>query len=62
MINSTLLKRLEELEDRPAPAGETLILQIIGITPDGSRTEGPRFEVQIPAARARAWRRKARNY
>jgi hypothetical protein len=60
MISSKLLKRLEELEDRLAPAVETVTLQIIGVSPDGSKTEGPRFEVQMPAVNAPARQRKVR--
>ncbi len=36
---STLLRRLEELEDHFAPAGEPKVLQIVFVSPDGSREE-----------------------
>jgi len=43
MIGRRLTRRLERLETRFVPAGEPLVIQIYSVSPDGSRTDGPRF-------------------
>jgi len=57
MIARNLIRRLEELEARTAPAAEPLIIQIVYVSADGSEEDGPRIEVPVPAA-GRAWQRK----
>jgi hypothetical protein len=51
MIGRRLTQRLERLETRLAPAGEPVVIQIYSVSPDGSRSDGPRFT--IPGARRR---------
>jgi hypothetical protein len=53
MISKSLTRRLEELEARFPPPREPLILQIVGVSPDGSKTDGPMFIVPLPATPAR---------
>jgi len=55
-----LVRRLEELEARIAPPREPLILQIVGVSPDGSKTDGPTFIVPLPATPDRDWQRRPR--
>jgi hypothetical protein len=45
MIRRNLIRRLEELEARLAPAAEPMIFQITYVSPDGSEEDGPRFTV-----------------
>jgi len=51
MIGRRLTRRLERLETRVMPAGEPVVIQIYSVSPDGSRTDGPRFTV--PRSRGR---------
>jgi len=60
MISRNLTRRLEELEARQAPPGEPLILQIVGVSPNGSKTDGPTFIVPRPAVPDRDWQRRPR--
>ena len=45
MICRNLTRRLERLETRLAPAGESVTIQVRFTSPDGSAVEGPRFIV-----------------
>jgi hypothetical protein len=45
MISRSLSRRLERLETRLAPAGESVTIQVWFPSPDGSAVEGPRFIV-----------------
>jgi hypothetical protein len=45
MIRRNLIRRLEELEARLAPAAEPMIFQITYVSPDGSEEDGPRFTI-----------------
>src|ERR1017187_6960600 len=51
MIRRNLIRRLEELEARLAPAAEPMIFQITYVSPDGSEEDGLRFI--IPGAGGR---------
>jgi|HubBroStandDraft_4_1064222.scaffolds.fasta_scaffold2367287_1 hypothetical protein len=46
MMNRNLSRRLERLEEQLAPLEVLTVLQFVGVSPDGSRTKGPRFEVK----------------
>ena len=51
MMSRNLSRRLERLETRLAPAGESVTLQVWFTSPDGSAVDGPRFT--IPGAGGR---------
>jgi hypothetical protein len=53
-MTSSLARRLERLEEETPPQGETRVFQIVFVSPDGTKKEGPRFE--IPAYPASGWR------
>jgi hypothetical protein len=46
MTRGNLLKRLEELEFRLAPAGEPIVIQTVLVSSDGRKSDGPKFVVQ----------------
>ncbi len=48
MINKTLARRLEQLEERMLPTGEPMIINIVYVNPDGS-VDGEPLRVEIPA-------------
>lgn len=52
MMNRTLSRRLERLEEQIAPLEELKVWQIIFVDSDGSREDGPRLEwsARRPAA------------
>jgi hypothetical protein len=50
MIGRNLMRRIEALETRIAPATEPLIVQIMYVTPDGSEEDADRFELPMPLA------------
>jgi hypothetical protein len=58
MMNRNLARRLERLEEELAPLEVVTVLHIFGVNPDGSRTEGYRFEVKArrPVQRPKASR------
>jgi len=60
MISKSLNRRLEDLEARFPPPHEPLILQIVGVSPDGSKTDGPTFIVPLPAVPGSIWQRNGR--
>ena len=45
MICRNLTRRLERLETRLAPAGESVTIQVRFTSPDGSAVDGPRFTI-----------------
>jgi hypothetical protein len=47
MISRNLSRRLERLEEELAPMEVVTVLQIVGVSPDGSQKNGPRFEVRV---------------
>ena len=48
MINKTLARRLEQLEERMLPTGEPMIINVVYVNPDGS-VDGEPLRVEIPA-------------
>jgi hypothetical protein len=46
MTRINLLKRLEELECRILPEDEPVVIQIVFVSSDGTKEDGPRFGVQ----------------
>jgi hypothetical protein len=56
MISRNLSRRLERLEERVIPTGVPSVLEVIFVSPDGTKTPGPIFE--LPAVDGRAVRRK----
>ena len=53
MITRNLARRLERLETRLVPAGEPVVIQVHFVSPDGRRTDGPRFTIPGAAAQRR---------
>jgi hypothetical protein len=47
MMNRNLTRRLERLEEELGPLEVLRVLQIVAVSPDGSRKNGPRFEVRV---------------
>jgi hypothetical protein len=55
MINRSLSRRLERLEKRvipTIPTGVPSVLKVIFVSPDGTQTPGPSFELPAVAGRA----------
>lgn len=48
MIKRNLVRRLEELEEGTAVCGKQINLQIVMVSPDGTRENGPLYVVRIP--------------
>jgi hypothetical protein len=46
MISRTLARRLEQLEERLRPAAEPHIIQLVWVSGDGTRKDGPTFTVR----------------
>jgi hypothetical protein len=55
MISRKLSSRLERLESRIIPAGESTTIQVVFVAPDGRSRDGPRFTVPASPNR-RHWR------
>jgi hypothetical protein len=55
---SNLLRRLEELEARSAPAAEPTIVEIVYVSADG--TEEVESRVEVPTCTGPAWLRRLR--
>jgi DNA modification methylase len=55
---SNLLRRLEELEARTAPAGERVIVEVMYVSPDGTKELG--FRAEMPASNGPSWLRRSR--
>jgi hypothetical protein len=45
MITRNITRRLERLEEETLPIGEPMIIQIICVGSDGTREDGPRYEI-----------------
>jgi len=60
MTSRNLTRRLEALEVRFPPPRQPLILQIVAVSPDGSREDGLTFVVPLPATPDRDWQRTPR--
>jgi hypothetical protein len=58
MIRRNLIRRLEELEARLAPAAEPVIVEITYVSPDG--TEEVECRVEMPTSTGPAWLRRLR--
>ena len=43
MISRNLSKRVQKLETRLAPTDEPIVIQMIYVSPDGTRRAGPRI-------------------
>ena len=43
MINRSLSKRVQKLEARLIPNAEPMVIQMMYVSPDGTRTAGPRI-------------------
>ena len=56
MTTRNITRRLERLEEETLPAGEPKVIQVVFVSTDGTRKEGPRYE--IPAYPARRPRRR----
>jgi hypothetical protein len=56
VTSRNIIRRLERLEEETVPVGEPMVTQIIFVSGDGTRTDGPKFE--IPAYPASPPRRR----
>jgi hypothetical protein len=45
MMSKTVARRLERLEEETLPVGEPKVIQVVFVSPDGTRKDGPRFEI-----------------
>jgi hypothetical protein len=57
MINRTLSRRLERLEEQMIPTGEPKVIHVVFINPDGTQAPGT-FTVEIPAYSASQHQRR----
>jgi hypothetical protein len=49
-----ITRRLERLEEETLPVGDPMVIQIIYVSGDGTRENGPRYEIPAyPAGRPR---------
>ena len=48
MIKRALSRRLERLETRALPVGEPLVIQVVFVSPGGTRQDGPVIKVPAP--------------
>jgi hypothetical protein len=54
MMSKALSRRLERLEEEMKPVGEPKVIQVVFVSPDGTKKNGPRFEIPAyPAGRSR---------
>ena len=60
MISSKLTRRLQELEAQLLPAGPPHVIQLVWVSSDGTKEDGPRIVLPQPAGRDCAWQRKGR--
>jgi hypothetical protein len=60
MISRRFTRRLERLETRFLPAGEPLVIQVYFVSPDASRTDGPRFTIPRGGGRPGQYRKGLR--
>ena len=51
-----LRRRIEELEARTAPTGEPAIVEVMYVSPDGTKELG--FRAELPTTGRRPWQRK----
>jgi hypothetical protein len=55
MISRNLTRRLEELEARTAPEAETVIAEVMHVSPDGTEELGYRVELPTRRTRGPTW-------
>jgi hypothetical protein len=49
-----ITRRLERLEEETKPVGEPMIIQVVYVSTDGTRKDGPQYEIPVyPAGRSR---------
>jgi hypothetical protein len=55
---ASLRRRIEELEARTAPTGEPAIVEVMYVSPDGTKELG--FRAELPTSTGPAWLRRLR--
>jgi len=58
LSRSNLLRRLEELEARSAPAAQPVIVEVMYVSPDGTKELG--FRAELPTSTGPTWLRRLR--